>query len=165
MRELLCCALVGLACGTGALAQPAVRGGPGAGMATRSVSAYLGLERELAQSLQARDRQAVRQFIGDAFEVRSPDAQEATSAEDWLNEQVRHAPSRAIVRDLAVREFNDIATVSFLMDATRVINGKPVPSTVYMVDVWQQSTHKLLVRYVSTPRQAIPAPSRPTGRE
>ena len=66
------------------------------------------------------------------------------------------------VRDLAVREFGDVAVVSFFLDPTA--HGK-TRSPLYVVDVWRQAEHKLAVRYVSQPAHALQAPSRPRGRE
>ena len=134
------------------------RGAPAA-MATRSVSHYLDLERALADALHERRRDAVQQMLAPDFEVRSAAALDAVPAADWLAEQLRAAPA-VRVRDLAVREFGDVAVVSFWVDAAGPGARR---SPLYVIDVWQQG--KLAARYLSEPAHALPAPARPRGRE
>jgi hypothetical protein len=136
------------------------RGAPAA-MATRSVSHYLDLERALADALHARRREAAQQMLAPDFEFRSADALDAVSAADWLTEQLRAAPAMQ-VRDLAVREFGDLAVVSFWADSASPGGRRP---PLYVIDVWQQPQARLASRYVSQPVHALPAPPRPRGRE
>jgi len=169
MRQLIFALLVGHA--LGALSQPnnlppGVRGG-GAGAATRSVAAYLDRERGLIGALEAGQRDTVQQMLDEGFEVRSATDADATPAADWLNAELRNAKANggATVRNLAVREFDGIAVVNFLLDSTRVVNHRKTVATKYVVDVWRVNPHQLLVRYVSQPARVPPIPSRPTGRE
>ena len=143
---------------------PGIRG-PANGMATRSVSAYLLLERALADAVADGNHQAVIRMLADEFEVRFPEGGDATSREDWLKESVRGGEAPARVRDLVVREFDDIAVVSFLLDDSHVAKKQKVPVTRFAVDIWRHSTQQLLVRYVSTPARPARAFSRPSGRE
>jgi hypothetical protein len=136
------------------------RGAPGA-MATRSVSHYLDLERALADALHARRRDAAQQMLAPDFEARSADSLDAVPAADWLTEQLRQAPAMQ-VRDLAVREFGDVAVVSFWAD---IASPGARRSPLYVIDVWQQPQARLAARYVSQPVHALPAPPRPRGRE
>ncbi|SFB18290.1 hypothetical protein SAMN04515620_12373 [Collimonas sp. OK607] len=166
MRKML---IVILACiSLDALSQPqlppGVRG-PESGSATRSVSTYLALERDLLDSLKDGNRDAVLQMLGDGFEVRSAVDVDETSAADWLQGEQRSPIKAASVRNLSAREFNDIAVVSFLLDSRRVVKGKIVTSTLYLIDIWRQTPHQLMARYVSKPSHTMPIPVRPTGRE
>ena len=141
-----------LACySVGALSQsrlpPGVRG-PESGLATRSVSTYLTLERGLLDSLKEGNRDAVLRILGDGFEVRSAVDQDETSAADWLQGELRNPVEAASVRNLSVREFNDIAVVNFLLDRRRVMKNKSVASTLYVIDVWRQNPHQLMARPV-----------------
>jgi len=131
-------------------------------MATRAVSQYLDLERSLAAALQERRRDAVQAMLDADFELRSAESLDAVNGADWLASQMRPGAAAMRVRDLAVRDFGDVAVVSFFLDATAP--GAP-RSTLYVVDVWRQAEHKLAVRYVSQPAHALQAPSRPRGRE
>jgi hypothetical protein len=167
MRYLLPITLLACAC-LGARAQPAlppgVRGAD-SGMATRSVSHYLGLERELLEALKAGDRAAVLQKLGEDFEFKSASQVDGLAAADWLASELRPPLAQGNVRNLSVSEFNEVAVVSFLLDSKRTAQSKPGTSTWYVVDVWQQSPPRLMARYVSQPRQVPPIPRRPTGKE
>jgi hypothetical protein len=135
-------------------AQPALHAG--AGMATRSVAKYLQLERDLQQSLAARDDAAAKQMLADDFQLRTPAAPEPLGADQWL----RHHPAdaRDRVRELNVQEPGDLAIVSFLLDAP---TGRR--RVRFVVDVWRDD--KLLSRYEAWTSEAPPRAARPSGRE
>lgn len=101
--------------------------------------------------------------LADGFEVRLTSALDAVSATDWLQDEVRSQAQAASVRDLSVREIDDIVVVNFLLDRRRPVHKKTVVSTHYVIDIWRQSTHQLIARYVSQPTHPVPIPSRPTG--
>jgi hypothetical protein len=143
---------------------PIVRG-PRAGAATRSVSTYLALERELLDALKDGNQAAVLRMLSDDFAVSSAAEIEETSAAVWLQQELGSPITTAGVRNLNVREFGDIAVVNFLLDSRRVVKRNTVTSTRYVLDLWRQSSHQLLARYVSMPSRTPPIPSRPTGRE
>ena len=107
----------------GAWAQPGLPPGVrGPGMAaTRSVVTYLDLERGLVESLQKGDRDSVLRLLADGFEVRSAtDADaDAVPAAEWLQDQARRTTQAGNMRELSVREFDDVAVVSFLLDRSR----------------------------------------------
>jgi len=130
-------------------------------MATRSVSKYLGLERALQEALAQRDRNAVTQLLAEDFDVRNAASPDAVSADDWLRRELA-APRARIVRDLSVREFDDLAIVSFLLDPALAGRGA---ATLFVVDVWRRSSGKLLVRYAERAAAPSARPSRPSGRE
>src|SRR5438477_8502731 len=115
MRPLIFALLVFHA--VGAMSQPrlppGVRG-PESGMATRSVSAYLTLERGLLDALTTGNRDAALGMLDEGFEVRSATDADATPAADWLQGELRNSIDSATVRNLSVREFNGIAVTSFL---------------------------------------------------
>jgi hypothetical protein len=141
-------------------AQPAR--GAGGGLATRSVSHYLDLERGLLDGLARRDRAAVQGRLADEFTSRAPDSDEVRSADDWLQQEWVAPPGR-LVRDLSVREVDDVAIVSFLLDRGK--DGVRGASTWFVVDVWRRSTDRLLARSISRPVAPPPRPGRPTGKE
>lgn len=167
MRNLL---LIGVLAGAGltASAQPAmppgVRGAD-SGLATRSVSNYLRLERGLLEALKTGDRAVVLQMLDDDFEFKSASAADGETGAEWLDGELRSPAATADVRNLAVREFNEVAVVSFLLDSRRSAKPGAAASTLFVVDVWQQKPSKLLARYVAQPRRAPPFPTRPTGKE
>lgn len=144
----------------GAMAQPGTapsRVGPVRGMATRSVSLYLQKERALLDALQSRDRAEVERLVAEDFEQRSAAGPDSIDRPRWL-QQVLVAPARSqTVRELSVREVDDLAIASFLLDTDR--------GSMFVVDVWRASTGKLLSRQLSRAADASPRPRRPSGRE
>ena len=166
MRSLIVALLV--FCSADALAQsrlpPGVRG-PETGMATRSVSNYLMLERGLLDALRSGKRDAVTGMLADGFGVRSSALPDEMATADWLKSEAGDSRTTSNVRDLTVREFGDVAVVSFLLDHRRDTRTRRSGNTDFVVDVWQQSTHKLLMRNVAPSSKAAPIPSRPSGRE
>ena len=143
-------------------------GGPAGGraMVTRSVARYQDLERALLDALASGDRATLARLLDEGFTARTaagPDPQERA---DWLLQAL--GPQSATwrhrhwqVRDLAVREVDDLAMVSFLLDP-----GAPGAraGALFVVDVWRQSTGTLLSRASSRAADAPPTPSRPSGR-
>lgn len=143
---------------------PGLRG-PGAGMATRSVTAYLALERKLLQAFEDGNKDAVERMLGEGFGAHKASDADEIAKEDWLAEELSRPIKSAIVQKLSVREFNDLAVVSFLLESPRVVKGKSVNTVFYVVDVWQQSPNLLLTRYVSQPQGRLPVSQKPDGRE
>jgi len=146
-------------------AQPGVPGvrGAGGGMATRSVSRYLGLERGLQEALDRRDRGAVVALMADDFTLRTSATADVESSDDWLRREFASAPSDGLVRDLSVREVDDLAVVSFLLD--RGPAGRRAAATWFIVDIWRQSTQRLLSRSMTRAVGSSLKPSRPSGKE
>jgi hypothetical protein len=162
-RSLLAVVLFALTLATSAQSRlpPGVDGGTGGPMATRSVAHYLELELALAGALQERRRDALMPMLAPDFETRSAQALEAVVGVEGLVAQVLPGSVAPRVRDLAVRELGDVAVVSFLLDRTALSPH----STLYVIDVWQQQTDKLVARYISEPVRPLPMPTRPRGRE
>ncbi|HEX9391687.1 MAG TPA: nuclear transport factor 2 family protein [Usitatibacteraceae bacterium] len=157
-----------LTAGVNAVAQerlpPGVRGGDSA-MATRSVSKYLQLERDLQDAIRDKNADTVKRLLAADFEVHGGEGINAASLDDWLQRELRATIKSAGVRDMNVREFDDIAVVSFFLDRGQTVKGRIASSTSYVVDVWRQSAGQLQVRYITRPAKPAPAPKRPSGRE
>jgi hypothetical protein len=125
--------------------------GPATGMATRSVSKYLGIERALQEAIAAHDRATVAGLLDPEFIQRTAASDDPLSQEEWLNAEFGNSNPGGRVRDMLVIEADDLATVSFLLDTTSRKGGKGGRHTYFVVDVWRQSTGKLRVRYSDTP--------------
>lgn len=126
-------------------AQPVHAGGAAA---TRSVSRYLALERELQEAVVAGDSAALQDRVAPDFTYRSPATPDVLDRDAWFSRESRHP---VVVRDLTVREDGDVAVVSFLMGRR------------FVVDLWKGD--RLMARSAATTREAARAPSRPSGRE
>jgi hypothetical protein len=142
---------------------PGVRG-PDTGMATRSVAKYLDLERAFQERLSAKDRSGVLKVLADDFDVRTASSPDALSTDDWLRREFALPAHGDRVRDLLVREFDDIDVVSFLLDRTKVDGSGRTGPTQFVVDVWRRSSGKLLARNAEPAAHAPRLPSRPSGR-
>jgi hypothetical protein len=129
------------------------RGAPGQTTLTRSASKYQDLEIALIRALQDRSDSRLNQILANDFEVWSAERSGPTSRQDWQKAAfaTRTQPSR--IRDLTVREFGEMAVVSFLLQGGPAGRGVP---PLFVVDIWTQSTNTLNVRYLSTPAKAAP---------
>lgn len=135
------------------------------GAATRSVSSYLARERSLQEALARRDAAAARDLLAEDFEARGPSGVDPVDRESWLRRELAPNTPERPVRDLDVREFDDVAVVTFVLGGPGVgrrSGGGPIFS---VVDVWRRSSGRLLMRVVERPAHPTPAPTRPSGRE
>ena len=118
---------------------------------TRGVVKYKAMERALLQAQQEKQQGKVSGMLADDFEVWSSEQSDPTPRELWEQNAASSNISWFQIRNMAVRDFGNIAIVSFLLDRHGEANGKPVTPTVFIVDVWQQPAGKLAVRYQSVP--------------
>jgi hypothetical protein len=154
-------ALLALAVAVPALGQPGTRNpalGPPAGSATRSVANYLQRERALQSAIATHDQAAAAAMLDPDFEARTPASPDTSSRGAWLKGEFANADGQAQLRDLTVREADDLALVSFLLVTRR-------NATYFVVDLWRQSSGKLQARYIAAPRNAPPVSRKPDGRE
>jgi hypothetical protein len=128
-----------------AFAQPVHTGG---GMATRSVSHYLALEREVQQAVAARDSASLQARVSGDFTYRTAASADVLDRGAWVAHEARRAPP---VRDLTVSEQEGLAVVSFLA------------GTRFIVDTWKGD--QLVARSASLAADAPRPPRRPSGRE
>lgn len=148
--------------GGGHCEEPIPKGvGPGTGMATRSVSLYLGLERSLEDALAGGDREAASALLAEGFEFTSG-KKERLRRKEWLDRALAAKKPPALVRDLDVTETANIATATFLLDY-RPKGGK---GPVYSVtDTWDSATRQLRSRKEIEMKSPPPPFDRPSGRE
>jgi hypothetical protein len=126
-------------------AQPVHTGG---GMATRSVSQYLSLEREVQQAVATRDSAALQSRVSGDFTYRAAASADVMDRDAWIAHEPRRTPP---VRDLTVSEQDGITVVSF-------IAGRR-----FIVDTWKGE--QLVARSASLAADAPRQPRRPSGRE
>ncbi|MES2299813.1 MAG: nuclear transport factor 2 family protein [Pseudomonadota bacterium] len=135
-------------------------------MATKSVTKYLGVERALLQALNTRDEKAAAAMLADDFEQKTPIREQAAAGDDWLAEELKKPHAGERVRDLTVLEEGDIAIVSFMLESPPPKDGKGKAAPSYfVVDIWKQSSGKLVARYMDMPSNAPPFHAGPNTRE
>lgn len=168
MRFLLVGLFLTISVGSSVCAQdrlpPGVRGSDSA-MATRGVSKYLQLERSLQKAIQDKDETAIRPLLTQDFEFRPGNKPDADNMETWMKSVMAGTDIKNNVRDLNVREFENIAIVSFYLDRNAASRGRDIKTTSFVVDVWRQSVNQLVVRYIAELGKSAPRPMRPSGRE
>jgi hypothetical protein len=136
---------------------PTWRGAPGQATLTRSASKYQSLELTLIQALQSRSDSQLNAILASDFEVWSAETSGPTSRADWQKAAFASRGQPRGIRSLTVREFGDTAVVSFLLQED---SSSSVTPTLFIVDVWTESTSKLKVRYVSVPARPAPVEGR-----
>lgn len=149
-----------------AMAQPGLPGvrGAGGGMTTRVVSNYLDRERSLQDALEQRQRTVAVAFLAEDFTLRTSTSEDVQSGNEWLRREFSALQPEGMVRNLSVREMDDIAVVSFLLDRGTA-GRRAASSTWFVVDVWRQSTQRLLSRSMTGATGVVTKPSRPSGKE
>ncbi len=131
---------------------------------TRSVTKYTALEKNLFQALQENNRAGVENILTEDFEAWSAEKNPPTPRAEWVETFAGNLKSFRI-HNMAVREFGDVAVVSFLLERTGMANGKAMSPVLFVVDVWQQKGDKLAVRYASSPANPAAQENKPTGKE
>lgn len=125
---------------------PDVRGPASEGTLTRAASKYQGLEVRLLQAQQDKDEAAASALLAENFEARVAGS-DATTRVKWNQRWMAGHLERYAQRGFDAREFADVVIVSFELSPSN--SGGPVLPTLFIVDVWQQSTGQLAVRYES----------------
>lgn len=125
---------------------------------TRSVALYMDLERDLDAALIKSNTAFIAKTLAKEFENRTPVAA-YRGIDDWLNSERLPSGLPHELAELHVKETGGVATVSFLRWSPATPNA-----IEFVVDVWRQSDHKLLIRYTSPSGLRAPPERRPTGR-
>lgn len=147
--------------------QPPTGGRPAGGRTvtpTRTVVKYTALEENLFQALQDNNAAGLDKILADNFEAWAAEKLPPTPRADWMKMFLGNLKTFR-VRNMAVREFGDVAVVSFLLERTGDVNGKPLSPVLFIVDVWKLSGDKLAVRYASAPADPAPDSTKPTGKD
>ena len=132
--------------------------------ATRTVTKYTALERNLFQGLQENNRAGVETILAEDFESWTAEKIPPTPRGDWIQTFAGNLKSFRI-RNMAVREFADVAVVSFLLERSGIVNGKAMSPVLFIVDVWRKNDNKLAVRYASAPASPAAEENEPTGKQ
>jgi len=157
MIGLLRCASLAVVIASSANAQSAPR--IGGGLATRSVYAFQGTERNLEDALAKGDERAIKSLVSQSFQFQS--AQSGAPIDPSARPLRPRQPARIL--DLTLREFSGVAVVSFTLDL-RATKDSDAP--VYsVVDIWSGQTHQLEWRHADEMKDKPPFERKPTGAE
>jgi len=125
---------------------PVMRGPASGGTLTRAASRFRELEARLLRAQQDKDEAAVSALLAENFVARRAGS-DATTGAEWNQHWRAGHLERYAEREFDAREFGDVVIVSFELYPSS--SGGPVLPMVFIVDVWQQSTGRLAIRYES----------------
>lgn len=137
--------------------------------ATKQVTLFTGLETQLLQKIQKKDKTGLQAMLSDDFAIEMPNA-DRLAGDDWLESVIAsdYVLKEFGVRQVSVSDCGDAEVVKFdrLQEATH--RGLNDNGEFFVVDLWKKDGDKwkLTNRYVSKVSSALPkGPSKPTGKD
>jgi hypothetical protein len=139
--------------------------------ATRQVTIFTGLEKQMLQAIQQKDKAGLEAMLSDDFTIDMPNA-DPLPGDDWLDSVMTKdfLLKSFVVRQMSVIDLGNAAVVKFdrIQEAsskTEKDNGE-----FFVVDLWQKSgdTWKLANRFVSKISSVPLVPKndvKPTGKQ
>jgi Domain of unknown function (DUF4440) len=139
--------------------------------ATKQVTIFNGLEKQLLQAVQKKDKAAVEALLSDDMYIEMPDA-DPLPGDDWLDSVLAkdYTLKSFVVRQMSAIDLGNAVVVKFdrLQEASS--KGKADNGEFFVVDVWKKSgdAWKLASRYVAKVSSQVEmpkAPVKPTGKQ
>src|SRR5215471_14388513 len=136
--------------------------------ATRQVTLFTGLEKQVLLAVQKKDKAALTSVLTDDFQIEMPDA-DPLAGDDWIDSVM--APGFAlksfVVRQMSVADMGDVAVVKYDRLQQARFKAKNLNGESFVVDVWKKSgdSWKLANRYVAPVTITLKIPPKPTGKE
>jgi ketosteroid isomerase-like protein len=139
--------------------------------ATRQVSIFTDMERQLLKAIQGKDQAALNTLVAEDCIIEMPDS-DPLPAEDWMAAVLSkdYVVKSSTVRQVSAVEQGDAVVVKFDRVQEATWKGAPDSGEFFVVDLWKKSgdSWKLATRYVSkvssTPWMPKTAPH-PTGKQ
>jgi hypothetical protein len=139
--------------------------------ATKQVTLFTGLEKQMLQAVQKKDRAALEAMLTDEFEIAMPGA-DSLAGPDWVDSVMAKDFSLKsyVIRQMSVADLGDAAVVKFDRIQQATHKGRSESGEFFVVDLWKKSgdSWKLANRYVAKVG-AIPVTPKiepkPTGKE
>lgn len=139
--------------------------------ATRQVTLFTGLERQMLLAVQKKDKAGLEAMLEDDFEIAMPGA-DPLAGEDWVDSVMAKdfALKSFVVRQVSVADLGDFAVVKFDRLQQAIRNGQNQSGEFFVVDLWKKAgdSWKLADRYVAPVRALTSTPklqAKPTGKE
>jgi ketosteroid isomerase-like protein len=138
--------------------------------ATRQVAIFTGLETQMLQAVQKRDKAALTAMLTDDFALEMPNA-DRTAGEDWVDSVMTKdfVLEKFGVHQVSVIDLGNAAIVKFDRLQQATYKGAKENGQFFVVDLWKKDgdTWKLANRYVSKVSSVVPEQSapKPTGKE
>jgi len=139
--------------------------------ATRQVTLFTGLEKQVLLAVQKKDKAALAAVLTDDFQIEMPDA-DPLASEDWIDSVMvaDFSLKSFVVRQMSVTDLGDVAVVKYDRLQQATFKTKNLNGEAFVVDVWKKNgdSWKLANRYVA-PVSAAPITlkvhPKPTGKE
>lgn len=138
--------------------------------ATKQVSIFTGLENQLLQAIQKKDKAAAEAMLSDDLSIEMPDADPLPGA-DWLDSVMakEYTLKSFTVRQVSAIDLGDAVLVKFDRVHESTYKGAKDGGEFFVVDLWKKSsdTWKLANRYVakvSSDAAILKKPVKPTGK-
>jgi hypothetical protein len=139
--------------------------------ATKQVSIFTGLENQLLQAVQKKDKAAAQAMLTDDLYIEMPDA-DPLPGDDWLDSVMAkdYTLKSFVVRQMSAIDMGNAVVVKFDRLQEAVSKGKPDSGEFFVVDVWKKDGEnwKLASRYVSKVSSVPYMPKadvKPTGKK
>jgi Domain of unknown function (DUF4440) len=139
--------------------------------ATKQVSIFTGLENQLLQAIQKKDKAAAEVMLSDDLTIEMPDA-DPLPGDDWLDSVLAkdYTLKSFVVRQMSATDLGNAVVVKFDRVQESTLNGKPDGGEFFVVDLWKKSgdSWKLANRYVakvSSDASILKKPVKPTGKQ
>jgi hypothetical protein len=139
--------------------------------ATKQVTLFTGLEKQMLQAVQKKDKAGLEAMLGDDFEIAMPDA-DPLAGDDWVDSVMANdfTLKSFVLRQVSVADLGDSAVVKFDRIQQATYKGKNESGEFFVVDLWKKSgdSWKLANRYVAKVSTVPATPKiqpKPTGKE
>jgi ketosteroid isomerase-like protein len=139
--------------------------------ATKQVTLFTGLEKQILQAVQNKDRAGVEAMLTDDFEIAMPRA-DALAGDEWLDSVMAKgfALRTFVISQMSVTDLGDFAVVKYERGQQATLKGKAYDGEFFVVDLWKKSgdTWKLANRYVAripSAPSAARVKARPSGKD
>lgn len=138
--------------------------------ATRQVTIFTGLENQLLQAVQKKDKAGLEAMLSDDLTIEMPNA-DPLPGDDWLDSVMTkdYSLKSFVVRQMSVIDLGNAAVVKF--DRIQEASSKAGKDSgeFFVVDLWKKSgeTWKLASRSVSKVSSVplVPGSVKPTGKQ
>lgn len=139
--------------------------------ATRQVTIFSSLEKQLLQNVQKKDLASIQALLSDELLIFMPNA-DAMPGEDWVGSVLSKdfVLKSFSIRQVSALDLGDSVLVNFDRVQDAMYKGKPDGGEFFVIDLWKKNgdSWKLASRYVSKvgantvmPKQ----PVKPTGKQ
>ena len=138
--------------------------------ATRQVTIFMGLERQILQAVQKKDQASLKAMLDDDCVIEIPNA-DPLAGEDWIASVMAkdYSLKSFTVRQMSTVDEGNFVLVKFDRVQESTLNGKSDGGEFFVVDLWKKSgdSWKLANRFVSklSSVPSVPKDVKPTGKQ